>query len=154
VLRRALLYSTLPTFPRTILALTHPPSPSLLTATSYCLLPIYAGYQACGVLAKLLFVSTLTESHLGIFESIDIQIAALKLANKTRRSFLRYVFHEVCYVMSCYVMLCNATLRSHIVQYFVMPCLAILCYVLCDVMSSYVFYITIYHNMNLTLYQH
>ena len=127
-----LLYST-PFFPY------HPCTPffpyhpcthtSTLTITSHCLLPIYAGYQACGVLAKLLFVSTLTESHLGIFESIDIQIAALKLANKTRRSFLRYVFHEVCYVMLCYVMPCYVVICD-VMIYYDMLSYVILCYVM------------------------
>lgn len=54
-----------------------------------------AGYQACGLIAKLLFVGNLTEAHLGIFEAMNIQLAAMKLANTTRRNFLRYVFHEV-----------------------------------------------------------
>ena len=79
------------------------------------------GYQACGVLAKLLFVSTLTDSHLGIFESIDIQIAALKLANKTRRSFLRYVFHEVgvtSFAMSYYVTTSYFTL-CYVLSYYI-----------------------------------
>lgn len=55
----------------------------------------FVGYQICGVLAKLLFVGNLNEAHLGIFESMNIQLSALKLANTTRRNFLRYVFHEV-----------------------------------------------------------
>ena len=81
------------------------------------------------MLAKLLFVSTLTDSHLGIFESIDIQIAALKLANKTRRSFLRYVFHEV-------------GVTSFAMSYYVTTSYFTLCYVLSyyirDVMSYYI----------------
>jgi hypothetical protein len=60
------------------------------------------GYQACGVIAKLLFVGNLTEAHLGIFEAMNIQLAAMKLANTTRRNFLRYVFHEVGVSIYCF----------------------------------------------------
>jgi hypothetical protein len=66
-----------------------------LLLTFYSFNSIYPGYQICGVVAKLLFVANLTEAHLGMFESIEVQLAAVKLANTTRRNFLRYVFHEV-----------------------------------------------------------
>jgi hypothetical protein len=56
---------------------------------------VFIGYQLCGVLTKILFVGNLTEAHLVMFESINLQLSALKLANDTRRSFLRFVFHEV-----------------------------------------------------------
>jgi hypothetical protein len=75
-----------------------------VTSSLLCLFIYFhlTGYQACGVIAKLLFVGNLTEAHLGIFEAMNIQLAAMKLANTTRRNFLRYVFHEVGVSVVCF----------------------------------------------------
>lgn len=59
---------------------------------------VFIGYQLCGLITKILFVGNLTEAHLGMFESMNLQLSALKLANETRRNFLRFVFHEVRFI--------------------------------------------------------
>jgi hypothetical protein len=59
---------------------------------------VFIGYQFFGVFTKILFVGNLTEAHLGMFELRNLQISALKVANETRRNFLRFVFHEVRFI--------------------------------------------------------
>lgn len=53
------------------------------------------GFALLSVLAKLLFVSALIDEQVTITEEIKTRKEAEIMVNETRRSFLRYVFHEL-----------------------------------------------------------
>ena len=53
------------------------------------------GYVLVSLLAKLLFVSTLSDSQVHLTDSMDIQRQTERLTQDSRRDFLRYVFHEL-----------------------------------------------------------
>lgn len=56
---------------------------------------MYVGFVLLSVLAKLLFVSALIDEQVMVTEKIKMRNEAEDLVNDTRRSFLRYVFHEL-----------------------------------------------------------
>lgn len=56
---------------------------------------LYVGFVLLSVLAKLLFVSALIDEQVMVTEKIKMRNEADDLVNDTRRSFLRYVFHEL-----------------------------------------------------------
>ena len=53
------------------------------------------GYIMVSLIAKLLFVSTLLDAQVHLTDSMEIQRQTEKLAQDSRRDFLRYVFHEL-----------------------------------------------------------
>jgi hypothetical protein len=56
---------------------------------------LYVGFVLLSVLAKLLFVSALIDEQVTVTEEIKMRNEAEIMVNETRRSFLRYVFHEL-----------------------------------------------------------
>ena len=52
-------------------------------------------YQALSLLTKGLFVSFMMDIHLNVLVDIDKALLREKYANETRRSFMKYIFHEV-----------------------------------------------------------
>jgi signal transduction histidine kinase len=56
---------------------------------------LYVGFVLLSVLAKLLFVSALIDEQITVTEEIKMRNEAEIMVNETRRSFLRYVFHEL-----------------------------------------------------------
>jgi signal transduction histidine kinase/CheY-like chemotaxis protein len=52
-------------------------------------------YQLLSLLTKGLFVSFIMDIHLNVLIDIDKALMREKLANETRRSFMKYIFHEV-----------------------------------------------------------
>ena len=53
------------------------------------------GYIMVSLLSKLLFVSTLLDAQVYLIDSMEIQQQTEKLAQDSRRDFLRFVFHEL-----------------------------------------------------------
>jgi hypothetical protein len=56
---------------------------------------LYVGFVLLSVIAKLLFVSALIDEQVMVTEEIKMRKEAEVMVNETRRSFLRYVFHEL-----------------------------------------------------------
>ena len=53
------------------------------------------GYVMVSLLSKLLFVSTLLDAQVHLTDSMEIQRHTEKMAQDSRRDFIRYVFHEL-----------------------------------------------------------
>lgn len=56
---------------------------------------LYVAFVLLSVTAKLLFVSALIDEQVSVTEKIKTRREAERMVNETRRSFLRYVFHEL-----------------------------------------------------------
>ena len=55
----------------------------------------FIAYQFLGVVTKLLFLSTLSDAHISLTQTINVlRLSAEESANATRKTFLHYVFNE------------------------------------------------------------
>ena len=55
----------------------------------------FIAYQFLGVVSKLLFLSTLSDAHISLAQTINVlRLSAEESANATRKTFLHYVFNE------------------------------------------------------------
>jgi signal transduction histidine kinase len=52
-------------------------------------------FQYFSLLIKCLFVATIMDIHMNVLIDVDIALLREKEANETRRSFMKYIFHEV-----------------------------------------------------------
>ena len=72
-----------------------PPSPSLPFLQVFDRDTAFIAYQFLGVVTKLLFLSTLSDAHISLTQTINVlRLSAEESANATRKTFLRYVFNE------------------------------------------------------------
>jgi signal transduction histidine kinase/CheY-like chemotaxis protein len=68
---------------------------------------VFIAFQIAGVAAKLLFVSSIADAHMGLSRIIDkLRLSAEEAANTTRRTFLRYVFDQIRRPLNTVVMGC------------------------------------------------
>ena len=56
---------------------------------------LYVAFLLLSVIAKLLFVSALVEEQVTAMNEMKARILTAATANESRRTFLRYVFHEL-----------------------------------------------------------
>lgn len=52
-------------------------------------------FLLCSLVGKLLFSSSLAASYMSLFERLQLVSVSIHRSNETRRTFLRYVFHEL-----------------------------------------------------------